>query len=362
LFRVEAVTDEEGFIALKDDWNRLAAEAGLTVFQTWEWAWHWWQANGRGKKLWLLTAYSEGGLAGIAPLYISSSYYGFPVKVAAFIGTNGTDYLDFVLRREDPAPFSVLIDYLLESQNWDAIDLHQLPHDSVASDLVRSGVPGKFVYEFVPQDASYILKLPDSWEELLAGLSKKFRWNVQYYQRRLARDHEVSFRLSDKHSIEKDMALFFRLHQKRFLSKKKPGAYLSPKFRKFHTDLAETLCSRGWLRLYTMEIDGKGVASLYGFQFNDSFYYYLGGFDPDWGSMSVSTVLIARAMEDSIEQGLKRFDFLRGQEPYKKKWLAREYFNQRLIISRPGKRSGMAQKFLSLESDLTRRVKEKIEK
>lgn len=362
MFKVEEVTDEAGFIALKDGWNRLATEAGLTVFQTWEWAWHWWKANSRGKKLWLLVAYNKGKLAGIAPLYISFSYYGLPVKVAAFIGTNGTDYLNFVLRRNDSDVASVLIDYLLESQKWDVIDLHQLPSGNIASDLLNSRISGKFACELVPQDASYKLELPDNWEELLAGLSKKFRWNVQYYQRRLARDHEVSFRLSDKDSVEKDMALFFKLHQKRFISKKKPGAYLSPKFRKFHTDLAKTLCSCGWLRLYTMEVDGRAVASLYGFQFNDSFYYYLGGFDPDWGSMSVSTVLIARAIEDSIKQGLKSFDFLRGQEPYKKKWLAQEFFNQRLIVSRPGKKSGVAQKFLSLERDLTRRVKEKIEK
>jgi CelD/BcsL family acetyltransferase involved in cellulose biosynthesis len=211
--------------------------------------------------------------------------------------------------------------------------------------------------DFIMQDTCYSLTLPSSWEEYVASLSKKFSWNVQYYTRRLKRDYEINFRLSDHESIKQDVGLFFKLHQKRFLSKKKPGAYLNPKFRKFHAGLAVDLCKNGWLRLYFLEVDSQAVATLYGFQFGNSFYYYLGGFEPDWGAMSVSTVLIGKAIEDSIAGGLSRFDFLRGQEPYKQKWRAVEHANHRLIISRPGRKSGLVQKMLSLENDVTKHAK-----
>ncbi len=365
MLEVEIVTDLEGFKALSEDWNRIAFEANLSIFQTWEWSWHWWRANSRGKKLWLIIARDGQELAGVAPLYISSSYYGLPVKVAAFVGTNGTDYLDLVVGHKihDASEIAAaLTDELLKYPRWDAADLHQLPSGSIASGIIgsRAASAGLF-FEQVPQDNCYTLVLPDSWDGYLAALSKKFRWNVQYYARRLSRDYEPSIRLSGGEDAAKDMSLFLKLHQKRFISKKKPGAYLSPKFRKFHTDLAVALAKRGWLRLYIMEIDKKPVAALYGFQFGDTFYYYLGGFEPDWGSLSVSTVLIARAIEDSIKDGLRNFNFLRGNEPYKQKWLAQESFNQRLIISRPGKKSGLVQKVMAIEHDLTKRVKNKLE-
>ncbi|MCL6473097.1 MAG: GNAT family N-acetyltransferase [Firmicutes bacterium] len=360
MLQIEVVTNLEDFKALRDSWNKLALEANLSVFQTWEWSWNWWKANSKGKKLCLLVIRDGDKIAGIAPFYISSTYYGFPLKVVAFIGTNGTDYLDFIVNG-NPDVSVALADFLLNSLKWDAIDLHQLPAGSPTIDVLSSRVlAAKLPYTQVCQDNCYNVTLPDNWDEYLAGLSKKFRWNVQYYTRRIARDYAVSYRLSSGKDVERDMELFFKLHQKRFINKKKPGAYLSPKFRKFHTDLATELEKQGWLRLYIMEIDGRAIAAIYGFAFGDSFYYYLGGFEPDWGNVSVSTVLIGRAIEDSIAEGLHNFNFLRGDEPYKLKWRAQESPNLRFTISRSGIKSGLVQKMFTLENDLTKRVKEKL--
>ena len=362
MLAVEAVTDLEGFRALKGDWNALALEANSSIFQTWEWSWYWWQFNGKGKRLWLLTARDSGKLVGLAPLFVSSSYYGLPLKVAAFIGTNGTDYLDFIINPDIPGAAEALVGFIFGQAGWDALDLHQIPQASLTADLISTKAKScGFAAEKIIQDLAFNTELPDNWDDYLVTLSKKFRWNVQYYTRRLNREHEVVFRLSDVQSIEKDIGLFFKLHQKRFMAKKKPGAYLNPKFRKFHAGLAAALQKCGWLSLYVMEIDKEPVAALYGFSFADSFYYYLGGFEPTWGAMSVSTVLIARAIEDAISAGLHNFNFLRGQESYKQKWQAQESANYRLIVSRPGKKSGLAQKMITLESDLTKRVKSKLE-
>lgn len=356
---IEEVTDLAGFERLREEWNALAFDAGLSIFQTWEWSWHWWKINKKGKKLWILTARDNDKLAGIAPFYISASYHGLPIKVASFIGTGVTDYLNLIVKPNAHDITSALIDYMLGSAKWGAIDLHQVPNKHEMVDLAGSrAIAGGFTHERLVQDFCYDLTLPDSWDEYLAGLSKKFRWNVQYYARRLSRDYDVVCRLSDTGNLKRDMQTFFDLHQKRFVSKKKPGAYLNPKFRKFHTELATALCQNNWLRLYALEISGRPVATLYGFQFGNSFYYYLGGFEPEWGTMSVSTVLIARAIQDSITNGLTSFNFLRGKESYKQKWQAQESFNHRLIISRSDKKSGFAQKMLMLENDIAKLAKD----
>lgn len=363
MLAIEIIVDSPSFRDIREDWNALAAETGASIFQTWEWSWHWWKANSKGKKLSILTVRDGLKLIAIAPLYRSSSHLGLPIKVISFLGTGGTDYLGIIATRGDGGTaLSFLLDYLFDLTGWDAIDLQQLPvdHGTVAGLIQEKAIVTGLVCVFEAQDACYSLSLPGSWEEYIAGLSKKFRWNVQYYSRRLEREHEVSFRLSNKETVKEDIELFFKLHQKRFLDKKKPGAYLNPKFRKFHAGLAADLCESDWLRLYFLEINGDPVAALYGFQFEGSFYYYLGGFEPDWGCMSVSTVLIGKSIENSIGEGLNTFDFLRGQEPYKQKWLASESFNHRLVISRPGKKSSLVQKIFSLENDLTKHAKDMI--
>jgi CelD/BcsL family acetyltransferase involved in cellulose biosynthesis len=360
LLAVDVVTGLDKFKALRNEWNHIARSPGHSIFQTWEWSWHWWNANRRGKKLWLLTARDDGALIGIAPLYLSSSYLGIPIKTLALIGTNGADYLDFIIENRRPDVIAALNEFLLDAAGWDAIDLHQMPSDDLASTMESRVRAAGYSCQRMEHDPTYSLELPESWDDYLACLSKKFRSNVQYYGRRLARDYEVTFRLSEPEAVVDDMSTFLKLHRKRFVSKKKPGAYMSPKFRKFHTEVATALCESNCLRLYVMELNGIAIATLYGFSFNDTFYYYLGGFEPELGAMSVSTVLIAKAMEDAIAAGCKRFDFLRGHEPYKKKWLAGETHNTRLIVGRPGARAGLVQKMLSLENDIARKAKDKL--
>jgi CelD/BcsL family acetyltransferase involved in cellulose biosynthesis len=359
LFFVDIIDNVKRFNALSEDWNRLALKEG-TIFQTWEWSWHWWQANKRGKRLFIVALYDDDKLIGLAPLYMALTYYGLPLKVISILGTNGTDYLDFLIDDDSSESLTKIIDVIQDDKRWDALDIHQIAEGNTLSDeLLKRASMNRDMYEDkVRQDTCYRLELPDSYDELLERVGKKFRWNVQYYARRIAREHELTFRLSDSITVEKDMDIFFTLHKKRFMDLKKPGAYLSPSFRRMHTSIASDLSKRGQLRLYIMEIDRKAVAALYGFSFNGSFYYYLGGFEPEWGRLSVSTVLIAYSIEQAIAEGLAYFDFLRGDEPYKKKWMACEASNYRVLISRSGKRSQVVKKMLSLENELAKKAKD----
>ena len=46
---------------------------------------------------------------------------------------------------------------------------------------------------------------------------------------------------------------------------------------------------------------------------------------------SPGTLLIAYALEDAVSRGDSEFDFLRGNEPYKYRWGARDRFNRRVL-------------------------------
>jgi CelD/BcsL family acetyltransferase involved in cellulose biosynthesis len=359
LLTIETISDPENFRALRDEWNTLAHDAGASVFQTWQWSWHWWRVYGRGKKLLIIVARDNAKLVALAPLYAVASYLGLPLKVVSFLGTEHADYLDMLVEPGRDDALTRIVEHLFTLPKWDAVDLHQLPAQSRLIEPAKVLADGADLpCDVLEHDTAYACALPVTWEEFIAGLSKKFRWNVQYYRRRLERDHDFLIREGGCNSVKADMALFFKLHQKRFLEKKKPGAYLNPKFRRFHTELAADLCEAGWLRLYVLELDGKDIAVLYAFSFGGSLYYYLGGFEPQWGGLSVSTVLIAQSIQEAIAQGLTNYDFLRGDEPYKQKWRAAPARNHRIIIRRPGKKAGLAKKMLALENSLAKQAKE----
>jgi CelD/BcsL family acetyltransferase involved in cellulose biosynthesis len=52
--------------------------------------------------------------------------------------------------------------------------------------------------------------------------------------------------------------------------------------------------------------------------------FYQAGRDPEWEKQSVGTVLIARVIRASIEDGIPEFRMLRGDEPYKYRFANRD--------------------------------------
>lgn len=355
MLTVSCVDTQDGFESLRDRWDALSANSG-SVFQTWEWCWAWWRRYGRGRRLFIICVEEGERLVGLAPLFISS-YLGLPFRVASLIGTGPSDYGDILIEPgRTEAAIGAMLDYLEANRRWDVLDLQQLPPASTA--LRIESLTGIFSTRRLGQDECFSMDLPSSYDEYLASLSKKFRWNVEYYRRRLSRDHDVNFRKTvDEQSVSTDIDTFFRLHQKRFISKRKLGRFISPAFVRFHAESALELLKVGRLGLFFLEIDGKPVAALYGFELHGCFYYYLAGFEPEWGRMSVSTVLLSYVIEECIDQGMRSFDFLRGNEGYKLKWGAEGSQNTRLVVERPTQRASIVRRLLQAENELLIKAK-----
>ena len=73
----------------------------------------------------------------------------------------------------------------------------------------------------------------------------------------------------------------------------------------------------GWLSLDFLEVEGARVAATFSFVYSGVFYLYNSAFDASWGAQSPGIVLVVRLIRRAIEQGIRRFDFLRGTERYK---------------------------------------------
>ncbi len=66
--------------------------------------------------------------------------------------------------------------------------------------------------------------------------------------------------------------------------------------------------------------DGESAAASYGFEYAGRLYWYLSGFASQYAKYSVGSVLIMQLLRNAIDQGLSEFDFLTGDEAYKKNW------------------------------------------
>lgn len=142
------------------------------------------------------------------------------------------------------------------------------------------------------------------------------RRDVERLRRRLAAEHAVTVRTSQSaEEARRDLGELLRLHAARWGE----GGF-PPTVQAFHAEFAARAAERGWLRLHTLEVDGKAAAVLYGWRLGTRAFAYSQAFDPAYARHAVGVSLLATAVERAAAEGCTDYDMLRGEERHKQRF------------------------------------------
>ncbi|UCH42413.1 MAG: GNAT family N-acetyltransferase [Dehalococcoidales bacterium] len=280
------------------------------VFMLPEWLKVWWQELATGADLYLRAVKEGETVIGIAPLMIDG-------KTASFAGSvNVCDYLDFVVaygREEDF--FNVLLADL-QQRGINQLDLRALRPDSITlSVLVNIAQSRGYEVLCKPEDVSLEVNLPPTWEEYLMMLDKKQRHELRRKLRRLSEAGQVDYRLAkDSESIHGSLGVFFNMFTE---SRQDKADFLTARMESFFKSMVGAMTEAAILRLGILELDGLPVAMIIFFDYNNGIYLYNSGYDPRYNSLSAGLLCKVLCIKESIEEGKKVFDFLKGDEAYK---------------------------------------------
>jgi CelD/BcsL family acetyltransferase involved in cellulose biosynthesis len=303
--RVEPVEELE---VLRDEWATLGQRTG-NLFATWEWNSVWWNELGRPRRLLAAACRDDAGaLVGLLPAYLAIA--AGPVRVVRLLGHGQGDRLGPISMPVDRPRVSAALRIAMRSKPWSnaVILAEHLPAEEGWGALLRART--------LAHESSPVLELTTrDWDEFLAGRSASLRKQVRYQERRLAREHDVRFRLVESEEmLPAALDAMFALHSTRW------GEEGAPEFaraQRFHRTFAARALERGWLRLWLLEVDGRPVAAWHGFRFAGADWHYQSGRDPAWDRYSVGAVLLAHTIRDCVKAGVSRYLFLRGGEAYK---------------------------------------------
>ena len=289
--------------AAREPWQALGEAAG-NVFATWEWASTWWRHFGGGRRLALAACRRQDGtVAGVLPLYEARRV---PLRLLRFLGHGPADQLGPVCAPEDrPAVADALRRAVAGRRTLLLAERLHPPEQWVP--LLRAEPMRREESPRVALDA-------ETWDGFLATRSSNFRQQVRRRERKLIREHGLSYRLSDHASFERDLESLFALHETRWEELE------STSFRRagaFHREFAAVALDRGWLRLWLAEVDGRTVAAWYGFRYAHAEWYYQAGRDPAWEREAVGFVLLAHTIRAALEDGMSEYRLLLGGEAYK---------------------------------------------
>jgi CelD/BcsL family acetyltransferase involved in cellulose biosynthesis len=331
-WRASVVDSLAGLGALAADWDQLlGAAVRPSPFLSWDWIDCWWRSFGAGAQLRVLVLRdAEGGLLGLAPLRIVRRWQGgAPLRSLEFLGYRGAavcaDHLDFLARPQlRDAVVPALVEAMLALPGWDVLVLDSVDEQSSLPRALQPHAAALRLAE-VDGETCHYLPLPASVAELWRALGERhpqFAQNLLRYRRRLERRYRTRFVPdSAADALDPALAALAGLHGMSRARQGESNSFARADYYGFHRRLAPRLADQGRLYLARLECDGRIVAVLYGFVFAGVLYYYQSGFDTRLRADGVGKLLLARVLEDAVERlGVGEFDFLRGDEAYKRQW------------------------------------------
>ncbi len=312
-------------------WQRLLAASGFpSPFMSWSWQTAWFEAFGAAGGLSLLRVRDGAGdLAGLLPLVTEPD----DECLRIVGGRDVSDYLDVIAPAgaEDEVWAALLQSRSASPETW---DLHGIRAASPTAALLPALAPA---YGLVAtrelEERCPIIDLPATWDEYLGALGSKQRHELRRKVRRLERamPGAAAVAHATPDAVAARLGDFLVLHR---ASRTGKARFMDERMESFFRTVIVALAARGMVRLWTLDAAGRAVAAFICLEWAGTVGLYNSGFDTGMAALSPGIVLLAHVIRDAIERGSARFDFLRGEEPYKLAFGARPEDLCRIRVTR----------------------------
>jgi CelD/BcsL family acetyltransferase involved in cellulose biosynthesis len=336
-FECRIIRDFAQLKELATAWERLwRSDPNAEVFQQFTWARAWWQSFGSHFKLCVPVVYEGSQVSLILPLVERRG-------TLQFLGSPQSDYSDMLCCHPRPEwLLAIALEALLRSApEWKECILGDLRPDS---HIVRAWgeLPSQLRrrLQLGVTHACPTILLGEKREEVIDSLlaGKHMRRRLQ----KLQKAGVVSFRhIESEMEAQQQLTHFFQCHRRRCAVFAKISCFEEPEMRSMTRTLVAQLDLRRELRLGVLELNGRPVAWSLGFQANGKYAYYQQTFDLDAEEYAPGEVLLHYLLSYAKESVEREFDFLRGDEFFKRRFAAQVNQCRTVYFQRPGIRGRM---------------------
>ena len=314
------------FAAAEGEWREMFACCDPAYpFLSPSWQRIWWEEFGNGggqqtadsgqrtaeREPMLLRVADGGKVRGFVPLMREGDRLTFAGD------TSICDYMDVVGAKDGRAELLEALLRSLGEEPWSELVFWAVREDSPTF----SGLPTVCASlglscETEVEDVCPQLDLPGDWEEYLAGLDKKDRHELRRKMRNLGASGQTAFtRYSSEAEISNRLDRFLEMMR---ISREAKDTFLTPTMEAYFRELAPAFARLGLLHLAELTVDGRGAAMILAFENASTVFLYNSGYDPEFAKLAAGLVSKALALQDALARGKTMFDFLRGDEEYKR--------------------------------------------
>jgi CelD/BcsL family acetyltransferase involved in cellulose biosynthesis len=209
---------------------------------------------------------------------------------------------------------------LLAARRWDELFLHGMSPSRTLDALETTSLGRPAASRDVPSPFVDLGALGDEPDGYLKALSRNTREQVRRSQRQLEKIGplriEAAATEADARQALDELA---RLHTASWTARGRPGVFVSRSFRDFHERLIGKAFGSGRIQLLRSLAGAETLAVLYNFVHEETAFFYQSGLRLVGDKRTkVGLAAHALAVEHCRRAGLRRYDFLAGDDQYKR--------------------------------------------
>lgn len=311
---------------IEEVWLSLQCRAGHSFFLSWSWIENWLatlEKNDFPDLMVLLN--NEEPISACFLSLRKEVQHKIVYRLRAYVNTTGNEELDTLVLEYNDAiggHLASLLTGIVNSPEYNRVEeLHlNLLTERAFSNLE---VPKGYCIEESSAVPCYFVeleKIQDLDEDYLAQLSANQRRQIKQSLDYYTRNGDITIKeAADKQEACSMFNKLEQLHQNKWNSKGKKGAFSSAYFDKFHKRLIESRFDEGEIQLLEVTAGEECIGYLYNFVYNNQVLYYQSGFNfGENNKARPGIVSHYQAIIHNLKLGRETYNFLAGESQYKR--------------------------------------------
>lgn len=299
---------------MHEPWEELAERTAAEPWLRPGWIDAWWRAFGRGR-LELICVRRGRELVGVLPLHRH--------RGALAATANWHSPMFSPLAADDEA-LALLNGALFRAPRTAMVTLRPVPSGQEADAAIRVAAreTGHRLLEHVQMRSPYV-SLDGTIEEFRERErpSRSMLKDIRRCRRRLGSEGELSFEIRDgSERLEALLAECFEVEAAGWQGAQDTAMNSRQQTRGFYSEVARWAAERGWLRMLFLRLNGRAIAAEYSLEHAGVLYDLKGGYRLEYRKQGPGKVIALQAIEWAYAQGLRGFDLVGSDDPYKLQW------------------------------------------
>ncbi len=329
MLQIEVSQDLEALLADEQTWNALAR--GVPFRET-SWLGPWWRQFGAGREAVVLVARDDDNvIRGLLPLYRAGGSASQRTLAMIGDGLAFSDHMSVLANQADATDVAKAMGQYLArcaadpAGGWDVICIDGVVEgDRAMAALATALKLGGASLHAQSRMSTWYRAAETSWDDHLKTFAKTQRRKMRRWSEKIEQTTGMEKVLPQSaEQVETLLDAMITLHQQRWTEAGQPGSYANPAFREFIHHAARDFFRRGRLHLPTLALDQKTIGGELHFLGGDQrLYCYSSGYDIQAAELEPGRILSTETLRDLYRLHLAGIDYMRGDEPYKKRMSA----------------------------------------